>query len=225
MSLPGPALAANWDAAADFATSPPANPSGVWSYGYDPAALPDYQVQIFDSVESGLAINWHDSSYQSLGTPTVGKNVSAGTINGIAPGQFYLHPGPVANGDHAVLRFTAPFATNFKVEGRFFAGDTSETDAWVVKNGDFLSPYAVLGTTSGSPSFSFTGIGLVMGDTLDFVVGNHGSFVFDSTPLDLQISTVPELTAGAMWLCGLACVGALALRRRRGASASLDVPS
>lgn len=107
---------------------------------------------------------------------------------GVNTGQISLHPGPVANKDSAILRFTAPADAIYTAYGKFFSGDKGETDAWIVKNGDFTSPLKSLGVTSKNPIFTVSEF-LKAGDTLDFVVGNHGNYSYDNTPITVQISS------------------------------------
>lgn len=206
------AQAATWDATSDF-ISTSTNPNSVWSYGYDPAITAGYQFKQFDQLSSGSTPSWTDSSYSSLGTPAFGQNLNATVINGLQPGQIYLHPGPTADGDAAILRFTAPESSTYNVFAQFFAGDTSETDAWVIKNGDFSSPLSFLGITSVDPTYTTSGLFLTAGDTLDFVVGNHGSYLFDTTPLTVQISTVPM--PAPIWLFGSGLITLLIRLRSR----------
>lgn len=203
--------AATWDATTDFLGTS-TNPNSVWSYGYDPARIEGYQFQQFDLYTAGSTPSWTDSGYVSLGTPAFGQNLTASTLNGIDPGQIYLHPGPAADGDAAILRFTAPTTSSYSIFAQFFIGDISETDAWIIKNGDFSSPLSALGVTDSNPSYSTPSLFLSAGDTLDFVVGNHGSYLYDSTPLTVQISAVPM--PAMVWLMSLG-LGTLFIRLRR----------
>ena len=181
--LPTQSQATVWDAASDFTLLTTANPNGVWSYGYDPASAVGYQFKAFNqfSAAVGSSIIWVDGSYVTLNTPSLYKNLSSSSVVGILPGQISLHPGPTSNGDAAILRFTAPATGSYGVNAQFFAGDTSETDARVVLNGNFNSALQFFGVTSTNPIFSAGALALAAGDTLDFVVGNAGSFFFDST--------------------------------------------
>jgi hypothetical protein len=208
--------AAAWDAEADFTPTTISNPNGVWTSGYDPAAIAGYQLKSFNSLQHlGISPIWQDSAYVTLNVPAFYKNTGSTTLNGLLPDQVALHPGPVVNEDAAILRFTAPSTGIYAVKAKFFAGDSGETDAWVVKNGDFLTPLSSLGITSTNPTFASSGLQLSLGDTLDFVVGNHGNFFGDSTPLTVQISPVPELSSMSLMLAGLGLVW-LTVRRGRG---------
>jgi hypothetical protein len=198
--------AAIFDAVADFETNT-TNPNSVWSYGYDPASISGYQFRPFDQrISDGYLVFWQDSNYVSYNTPSIYKNLGSSTIYGVLPGQVALHPGPASNGDAAILRFTAPQSTTYDVLGQFFVGDPyGDTDAQIVRNG---SLFQSLGSTTNNPNFGISNLFLATGDTLDFVIGNSGSYAGDSTPVVLQISTaVPEpltlLGAGTAVLFGV----------------------
>lgn len=212
-----PASATTWDATADYGPANTTNPNGVWSYGYDPAAQAGYQFKAFDLYipsENGAAV-WRDSTYISLGTPAFFRNNGSTTLNGVAPGQLGMHPGPVANDDAAVLRFTVPSAGVYGFSGQFFAGDQGETDVVVVLNGNRASPLLSLPSTTSNPVFAMNSLQLQAGDTLDFVLGNAGSYLFDTTPLALQVSSVPEPGTALLGALGLGVVLAGVRRRRR----------
>lgn len=207
--------ALSWDAQKDFSA---ANPSNDWSYGYDPASIQGYQFTLFDlfSGDNNLP-RWSDSDYDTLGTPSILKNLTGSeTSFKVAPGQLSLHPGQIANGDAAILRFTAPITSQYTISGQFFQGDSSDTVAWVVKNSDLISPLMTIGSTDGNPTFLLSRLDLVSGDTLDFVVGNNGSFYNDSTPLAVQINAVPPVPVpGAVWFFGSALLGFVGLTRKK----------
>jgi len=185
--------ATSWDATKDFTAKTTVNPNGVWSYGYDPAATAGYQFKAFNKLSGTTLPIWNDSAYTSLLAPNFVKNLSTSSTFGILPGQISIHPGPVASGDAAILRFKAPIAAIYALNGQFFAGDGGETDAKIVKNGNLSVPLKTLGITSTNPAFSISGLELAVGDTIDFVVGNQGSFNSDSTPLTVQITSAPIL--------------------------------
>ncbi len=205
-----------WDSANEFTPLTTTNPNGVWSYGYNPASIAGYQFKAFDLFSvvayGGSGPGWVDSTYNVFTTPSLGKNVTSSPLYGIQPGQISLHPGVAANGDEAILRFIAPTTASYNINAQFFAGDGGETDAWIVKNGLFTSPLVALGITSNNPVFSTSALLLAAGDSLDFVVGNHGSFSGDSTPLSVQISQVP--LPGAAWLMLSGLVRLLGVKRR-----------
>lgn len=217
MLLQSPIAYAAWDATADFNATTTTNPNGVWSYGYDPAAMAGYQLKTFDlftTTGTLMPIAWQDSAYVFSRSPNFEKNTAASTIAGTLPGQIALHPGPAANGDAAILRFSAPQTGSYSIRAQFLAGDYGETDAWVVLNDDFLAPLGTLGTTNLDPKFSIGALSLAADDTVDFVVGNRGSYFGDTTPLTVQISVVPEPGIPVLLLLGLGCIGLRVLARR-----------
>lgn len=207
------AHAATWDATADFNLGTTSNPNGAWSYGYSPGAVAGYSFKAFDQYSSaGGVLHWEDSVYGSLRAPTFYKNNTLAAFNGLAPGMVALHPGPAANTDRAILRFTAPATDFYTIVGQFFDGDSGETDASIVKNEDFGTQLASLGFTSLNPTFALNGIALNAGDRIDFVVGNVGNFFFDTTPLSVRISSasgpIPEPGTLLMAAMGLGLLGA-----------------
>ncbi len=182
-----------WDAAADFAD---ANPNGAWSYGWTATLGSDWHFYPEVNFPSN-AIRWHDSSIESMGAPSLWKNTGTGSQYGVGPGQVSLHPGP-AN-QYSVLRWTAPFAGSYAVNAQFFTGDGGDTDGNVLPMA--LSIFFA-DTTNTNPAYSHL-LTLSAGDTLDFVVGSKGSFYSDNTPVNVTITTVPDVvptTAPKLWL-------------------------
>jgi hypothetical protein len=200
---------AQWNAATDFNAATFTNPNSVWSYGYDPAAIAGYQLKLFNlfTTTGAFPIAWQDSTYVSLSTPTFAKNTSSSILFGAQPGQIALHPGPAANGDAAILRFTAPQSGQYSIIAQFLAGDAGETDALIVLNNNIASPLSNLGITSLNPTYSVAALALSAGDTVDFVVGNRGFYNGDTTPLSVLISAVPEPSNTALTVLGLAYLG------------------
>jgi hypothetical protein len=196
------AHAAVYDATADFQIA--SNPGAVWSYGYSSAGGAAYSVILFDDHAGTNA--WTKSNYVSFGAPVAWKNNTGGTLNGVAAGQLSLHPGPLDHGDFAVLRFTAPRTATYGVIGQFFAGDSGSMSGRIVQNGDFGHPLQFVSDTTDTSHFNFTPISLGKGQTLDFVVGNNGSFFSGNTPLDVVVTdppAVPESQTVAAFLIGI----------------------
>ncbi|NGZ87170.1 FxDxF family PEP-CTERM protein [Duganella aceris] len=200
-----------YDATADFQTV--SNPGTVWSYGY--SAGTGYSFTAFDAASTLANTNgWSASNYNTLGTPGAWINTSNSSLYGAAPGQLSLHAGPVANGDSAILRFTAVQSGDYSVVGQFFAGDYRAQSGSVILNGQTANPLAYFADTTDSSLFSLSSVHLNAGQTLDFVVGNNGNFYNGTTPLTVTVTAVPEPETYAMLLAGLCLVGAIARRKR-----------
>ncbi len=204
------ARAVPYNAAADFQTV--SNPLGVWSYSYSLAGGLSYAPILFDEV---VGSTWLSSTNQSFGTPSATKNNEPYTVNGVASGQFALHPGPDTNiGAFAILRFTTANTDTYQVTGQFYAGDTGSMNGAIVLNGNHLAPLQYFANTTDTSFFSPLSLTLTAGDTLDFVVGFNGDFVFGSTPLDVNIDiAAPEPASIAILLGGLTILGVARSRR------------
>lgn len=203
-----PAHAADYDAAADFQTV--SNPGSVWSYGYSPLAGAGYAMTLFDLPGASA---WSMSNYSTLGTPAAFKNLGA-PANGVGTGQLSLHAGPSAFGDLAILRFTAPTASDYVVTGRFYAGDSGSMQGLIILNDDAANPLQSFSNTTDASVFAPLTVTLAAGAHIDFAVGNNGNFLFGSTPVDVQITAVPEPSAYLLMFGGLALVAFVAGRRR-----------
>jgi len=186
---------ATYDATTGFNTT--SNPAGAWSYGYSALGGAGYALTPFD-LPSGSG--WNKSGYMTSGTPAVWKNTGASAQYGVGPGQLSLHPGPTANGDYAILRFTAPADGLYKVTGQFFAGDSGSMSGSVVLNGNLFQPLQHFASTTDASVFSFAPVQMTSGATLDFVVGNNGSFYSGNTPLSVVVESVAvvEPTVGTI---------------------------
>ncbi|MFN9746664.1 MAG: calcium-binding protein, partial [Betaproteobacteria bacterium] len=184
--------AATYDAVADFRTT--SNPAGVWTYGYSPEGGAGYAMTPFDVAEGS---GWSKAGYGSPGTPAAWKNTAGSPQQGVGPGQVSLHPGPRAWGDLAILRFTAPANGLYTVSGQFFAGDSGSMSGSIVLNGDLLRPLQHFASTSNLSVFSVAPVPMASGETLDFVVGNNGSFYNGSTPLEVVIEATATASASA----------------------------
>lgn len=174
------ATEATWNSANDFSITN-GNPNGAWTYGVKNPLNLGGALATFPDSGAGSFLYWIDNAHQSLGAPACAKNISGGWINGVAPGEANFHPGP--GNEIATYRWTAPYAGNYHVFGKFGAGDGGAVDVYIYRNGSSLK--SVNGATGDEP-FDY-GMALNPGDTIDFMVGNAGSFYYDSTPLHATI--------------------------------------
>lgn len=174
------------DATTDFQAG--SNPSGVWRYGYSERGGADYALIPFDNkpaVNAGLA--WTKTGYTTAGTPTAWLNLDTRRQYGVDPRQLSLHPGPRPDGDYAILRFTAPATATYELRGQFFAGDVGNMNGRILKDGDFSRPLQQFSSTTDQSIFNVGPLPLQAGQTLDFVVGNNGSFGSGNTPIAVTL--------------------------------------
>lgn len=200
-----------FDATADYSRFN--NPNGVWSAGYTDtlgSALNLYNIN--NGVTNGLNL-WNSTVVNTASAPTFGRNLGGAMQFGIPPGQIMLHPGP--QNQYSVLRFTAPVTTSYSLVGRFFSGDSGDTDATILLNSNTATPVFFAVTTGTNPTFN-EALSLTAGNTVDFVVGSKGSFISDTTPLIVQITVVaaPEPATVALLATGLLPIAAVLIRRR-----------
>lgn len=210
--LPSAAMA-NWSAADDFSST--SNPNGPWSYGTRASAADTSLLLLTDSLTAGSFAGWRDLANSTLGTPVIYKNFSNSTVVSgtvTVPGQMLvMHPsldnfGPAGARELAVTRWTAVSSGAFDIAGSFVALDSGSTDVHVVLNG--VSLFSAIRASNTNTNFALNGVAVNAGDTIDFVVGNNGSFFNDSTGLVATI--VPAPAAAAPFALVL-----LARRRRR----------
>ena len=172
-----------WDAAADFSETN--NPTGQWSSGWTTTLGSLFAIyDVHERQDGDVLAAWRDSFFNQFGTitPTFQKNISiASVVYGIAPGQVSLHSG-CAHGELGVLRWTAPAAGTYTIHATFFAGNSGNTDAYVLLDGNGGQPLLAAPTTNVQPSYAGT-LTLLFGQTIDFVVGTGGDGCgSDSTP-------------------------------------------
>lgn len=219
--LHAPAHAQTWSAADDFSGTQ--NPNGPWCYGTRATAIGDafslLGSSFADAGSDSTFAGWLDPEFNSLNTPIVYKNTSnvpfaSGSL--FIPGQtLVLHPGPDGFGPQgsrtvAVVRWVAPQNALIDIAGAFVGLDSSGSrDVHVVVNGQSL--FSAIASGGATRAFDLENISVLEGDVVDFAVGTDGSFVFDSTGLDADITVVPA-PGVAITLAG---TGLLAARRRR----------
>lgn len=210
-----PAFAA--DATADFSLA--SNPNGVWSYGWSTSVGAAFTPFELSSSIGGAYDVWSTNVTPDLsaGKAGAGGFTCCGTVS-IEPLTMSMHPG--AAGQVSIVRYTTASAGTYSISAAFwgqnFVGPTS-TDVHVrVDSGDLFTGYVA---GFGSPSTqSYSGSWtLGANQTIDFIVGTGGNgHGYDSTGFRATVTAVPEPATTALWLAGVAVLGAAARRRRAG---------
>jgi hypothetical protein len=188
----GAALAATFDALADFSATN--NPNGAWTYGFGAGGqtFSPFTGEVDLTVSGNLINIWKNSAY-----PLVLKNNGPAPI---APGSGYwptdallIHP---ANGTDVIVRWTAPADGAYDYNGLF---ETTDQFATGVNTDIFANSQKIFGqalgkTPANTHTFTpgevanFSGsVSLVAGDHLDFVVNTAGDQNFDSTGFEVKI--------------------------------------
>lgn len=197
----------------DFADSsignnglPGTNPSGVWSYGFETTLGANFQLLTQpvqpDQYNPNLDIKgWMGN----VGDPGIYHNVNVqpwdnGAYNypypiTIPPRGVFLAPGSSCK--FATLRFTAPYAGRYKINGQFDGLDgwsvnglEQNVKVYILVNSNTVSPLygGTVHTVAGQKTASFTPkttAALAVGDTVDFIVGcgPNNDFWFGATGL------------------------------------------
>jgi len=207
MALPLSAGVVNYDVTADFSTTN-GNPNGVWTYGWEATG-----GTTFNTYTSNGSNYWA-GFLTGDGNPSIYKNLSGGTIHGLAPGQLALHPGP--SGQPSIARWTAPagIAPSISVSGQFLPGDWGVMQVGVFFNNNWTAP---IFQAADAGAFSFTRT-VMAGDTIDFAV--YGGYGYGTTPIDARITAsttgagVPEIDPAGLTGVVALVAGALGLRER-----------
>lgn len=207
--------AIEWDSTNDF-TNPSTNPNGVWSYGYSSTyngavTFYDQATQFYtrtDEPSVGTSFFGFAGNQSDL-TPGFYK-VTSGNAYGVAAGEAALHGG--ANGEFAVLRFTAPTAGLFEINADWKPGNSGAADLYLLLNSVTLG---YTPSTDLAGAFPTLILNLLAGDTISLVLGTSTDQYFsDSTPVNLHIeSAVPEPMSVAVWGAIACLAGVFGYRR------------
>lgn len=185
-----PTPGASFNAVTDFSAT--SNPAGAWSYGQK-ATLTSALTAFTGHGQQWSGIdNW---SMTSGGTccGMVAKNNTGSTQSYVGevtqPADLLnLHPG--VNNEKTTVRWTAPSAGSYRIQGRFEGLDTvgTTTDVHVQQNNTDLSSGSINGF-GNQATFDLT-VAVAAGDAIDFAVGygSNGNYNSDSTGLAVTIS-------------------------------------
>jgi hypothetical protein len=181
----------SWDAVGDFNIT--ANSNGAWSYNWQlpNGPLTPMAVAEHDCNEAGSDCwsrygggNW---------LPQIAKNVSGAEIQVpccVFPlGVLNLHPG--ADGERAVLTWTAPATGTYQISGQYQIIDHTPTGVEVfVTQGSTVLLDKVLSSFARVAQFHYKRT-LTAGQQVSFSVDAHGNYASDSTALKVGILLVP----------------------------------
>lgn len=209
----GLASATTWDLGADFDLNK--NPNGQWTYGYSStiggAITPFTYVRNLTAqpADVGAFVYWAGNTFVSspygdtipfvgvmLGplarevTTKGGANLTTPAIKQRA-GKVVMHS---YLGKQAVVRWTAQTAGTYHINATFSNADYqagATVNVSVMKSGAALYQSTMSGKT-GLKHFATpdSGVALVAGDKVDFVVDANGNYGYDSTALDVIIKNV-----------------------------------
>jgi hypothetical protein len=195
-------LPAVFDPVADFSSS---NPSGAWTYGFSQKATAPFELMT-DFVNTSERFDYWRARTEG---PYILKNKTQVTQDdgGRSHPPDFLNLDPSFDGRNAVLRFSVPSNSIYRVFGRFVGLDASTTDTTILVNGAVRSQGVISG--KGVVHAFDLAMELTKGETIDFSVGQGTSgSLYDGTGLRLHIesaaSLVPECLAPpagiALWI-------------------------
>ncbi len=172
-----------FDAAGDFSITE--NPHGAWTYGYTATRGAEFHLMEVKRTDDPNLEIWSGTS----SGPHIIHNRSGLTQSYVTITQppLVLNLDPSFDGRNAVVRWTAPAAGAYQVEGRFEALDNTTTDPAILQNSTNTLFSADITSANRRADFSF-GVTVAAGDTIDFSVGQGTSgSLFDSTGLSVNI--------------------------------------
>ncbi len=188
-----PASAQTWNATTGFNT-------GLWSYMQRPGAACAGSATVLGYAYSSVP---GFIGRQGVNTPTivplVAKNTNATTTvyssATIPGGAVWLHPGETGvNAKCAVIRFRAPNAATYRVQGfikSIDAGANSVNGHILVGNvpvGGTLALSGPMGTSLAFNQLVTVPVGPPATRTIDFALDDGGSYYNDSTQIELSIT-------------------------------------
>ena len=181
------------DIAASFSTA--SNPNGAWSYGSFVESTKTFMLLTTSSSECGLPYWTDPGGYPVVLANNTGSPQSCGSTWTLPTDTLNLHPTNTSGLDSDV-RWTAPAAGTYTINGSYSALDSTTTFDSILVNGA-----SVVSTNidSNKKPFALTET-LAAGSTIDFTVnccsGSDHDYSNDSTGLkgtiDLSTTATPE---------------------------------
>jgi hypothetical protein len=162
------------------------NPNGVWQYG----SLAGTAFTPLAEGSCGMLSGWQGMSSAPGEPPFVfaGPGTCGATAEAVPSTMLDLHP--AQNGDRSVVRWTAPSAGTYTIQGTFVGLDPAPTttDVHVVLGG-VDSFTAQIDSFNVPTPFSLVSVPLTAGEIVDFEVGfgADGNYEDDSTGLAATI--------------------------------------
>jgi hypothetical protein len=183
-----PTMAATYDLAADFTAVQ--NPNGVWSYGWTANRGSTFHLVTTPGQASsyGTLIGW--IPYADIISPAYAVTDWSAPTEFVPLGTVNLHPGPL--GQNSVVRWTAPSAGTYTIQGWFkgnnFGGPTSTDVAILHGTAEIFT--GAINSFNVRLNFALTKQ-LNAGDTIDFTVGygSNGNYADDATGISATIIT------------------------------------
>jgi len=200
MAKPTPTpCGAVWDAVDEFSFTEN-NSDRTWQYGFtdpDGNGFTLYEQTSMDC--DGPQEAWFIDTDSRVARSVADQGVFCHSCFYMEPGFLTLHPNK--NGNKSALRWKAPMAGTFLVQGEWRDHDWTSTDISIVKNesislfSDNISDItcAVIGVRK---PFSIE-VTVAAGDTIDFRVGPMENYFSDSTGLSVKITENCNSTAMA----------------------------
>jgi|GEM_PF-3252706 len=195
---------------------------GVYSAGYGNTIGNTSAFNVFNTGVPGFSFVTTFAGNNFTGGFIRSNNVSVPAVvigtggpngfSGLLPGEMLIHPGGLNQAgdgptiENGVLRFVAPTAGDYLIEGSFRSLDSGSTLNLIALNGA-----TIFSNTADDSTFSLFE-NLAAGSILDFIVNSNGDIGSDSTGFSLTITAIPE--PGTWAMMGLCAAGLWTYRLR-----------
>jgi len=209
-----PNAASAFSAAGDFSIVN--NPNGAWSYGWSTNIGSAFILDTLKTTTSfgqpGLDewLNGQGDGNASVQYNTTANPIFIGGHTTFQVGVLGINPG--TNSAYGIVRWTAPSAGSFTITATFSGISTigASTDVHIFLDGNSIFNSTVNGVPA--PAVFSQIENLVLGDTIDFEVGNENGNNHDDTT-DLVATIVPEPTTLALVGMSAGCLFLLRFRK------------